>query len=81
MYTYMYMASLGCSPPDILNSGVVSFPRDGWVAGFGSLHLWCVRLGPGWQVSGRMILKSQLGLGLPAPPPAGSEAEARFVPM
>lgn len=45
----------GCSPPDTLNSGVVSFEMAG--CGFGSLHLWCVRLGPAWQVSGRMILR------------------------
>lgn len=33
MYTYMYIASLGCSPPDLLSSGVVWVPQrrlGGW---------------------------------------------------
>lgn len=26
---------------------MVCVPRDGWVVGFDSLYLWCVKLGPG----------------------------------
>lgn len=32
MYTYMYVASPGCSPPDPLNCGVVWVPQR-WLGG------------------------------------------------
>ena len=73
----VYSASLG-QLLTRLNSGVMWVPqRSGWHI----LYLGYMKLGDWVAGEWEDGPWSRLGLGLPAPPPAGFEAEARFVPV